>query len=247
MEDVLRDLARLRHYGSMLQELMSELQRATPDRSEGMDATGMVRAVLGPDGLPESFRVSSYWKQKVHPASFAAAVTQACQAAMQQRGEQWSEAIQRSGWLARLERIDDDAKAAASADTTLVPPAFRRPDAAPPRPLDVLAEEAISTMDAAMRPRPRTSAAPVTGATRGSTIEIKLSPGGKVTCAAEPRWVAERSGAQLTEALNGALSGARAKLPPELTGAAVAGAGGNSDLMAEILSVLGDPQRLSQP
>jgi hypothetical protein len=68
MEEILRDLARLRRAGTMLQELMTEVQRAAPERSEGTDPTGMVRAVLGPDGLPESIQVSSYWKEKLPAA-----------------------------------------------------------------------------------------------------------------------------------------------------------------------------------
>src|SRR5579875_80010 len=116
MDEILRDLARLRRTGAMLQELMGELQQAAPERSEGADSTGTVRAVLGPDGLPESIRVSSYWKEKL---------TAACQAAMQRRGADWADVLQRSGWQQRLEEMDTDAAGAVEVDVNPVPPAYR--------------------------------------------------------------------------------------------------------------------------
>jgi hypothetical protein len=215
MDEILRDLARLRHYGSTLQELMSDLRRFAPERSEGTDPSGAVRAVLGPDGLPEAIRVSPYWKEKVQPAGFGGAVVAACQAAVQQRGAQWSEAMKRSGWQQRLERLEVDADMAAAADPNPIPPAFRRGNGAGPqlpRPPEFLAEEAISALDAVMKPTARPQRARGIAANRAGTLEISLSPAGQVTCRTDPRWVAQQSGAQLTEAIGGTLATARDRL-----------------------------------
>jgi len=253
MDEILRDLARLRRTGAMLQELMGELQQAAPERSEGADSTGTVRAVLGPDGLPESIRVSSYWKEKLPAAAVGAAVTAACQAAMQRRGADWADVLQRSGWQQRLEEMDTDAAGAVEVDVNPVPPAYRTGGPVPARSLDVLAEEAMSTMDAAMRPVPAAAHQPGTGANRGGTIEITLGQAGQVVCRADPGWAARQSGAQLSEALAAALTAARGQLAQasaaSAASAADAGAAaaetGRQELFTEILSVLNDPEHLA--
>jgi hypothetical protein len=252
MEEILRDLARLRRTGTLLQELMTEVQRAAPERSEGTDPTGMVRAVLGPDGLPESIQVSSYWKEKLPAASLGAAVTAACRAAMQRRGAAWAEVLERSGWEQRLEGLDADAASTAALAPDPVPPAFRRPGHVPPRPLDVLAEESMSTLDAAMRPPPRMTPSPGAGANRARTLEIILEPGGEVSCRADPRWASRLSGAQLSAELASVLAMARrgaaeaAATKTEAEAGRAAGQERRENLLNELLSVLGDTQRLSE-
>jgi hypothetical protein len=215
MDDLLGDLARLRHYATGLQELMDELQQASPERSEGTDRSGMVRAVYGRDGLPESIRVSAYWKERLPPAGFAAAVVEACQAAATQRGTEWSQTLKRTGWQERAGRLDEDSARAAAADPNPVPPAFRRPDGqTPPRPISVLAEEAIGLLDLAGSPSawPDPNPAKGSGEVRGGSLTIALVSGGRVSCQADPHWVAQRSGAQLTEAIGEALAAARREL-----------------------------------
>ena len=260
MDEVLRDLARLRRYGSGLQNLLGELQRMAPERSEGTDPSGAVRAALGPDGLPETIRVSPYWKEKAQPDELAAAVTAACLAAMRQRGAQWSETMRGSGWQQRLDRLAAEAGTAgagtagagtAEAGTAAehddpVPPAFRRANGGPSRPLDVLAEESISLLDAAMRPVPAPQPGGA-GTNRGGTLEIALSAGGQVSCRADARWVAQQSGAQLSAALSDALAAARDRLAAATSTQVVSGVGGDKaqGLLQEILAVLGDPKHLA--
>jgi hypothetical protein len=250
-EDILRDLAQLRQYGSRLQELLGEMQQAAPHRSEGTDPSGMVRAVLGPDGLPESIRVSGYWKEKLPPDAFAAAVAGACQAATVRRGQDWAEVLERAGWQQRLSRLDagPGAQPAAPApEPDPVPAAYRRGNGRPPRRLDALAEESISLLDGVMRAEvpPAPSGA---GRNRGGTLEISLSPGGQVACRADPRWVAQQTGAQLSTVLSEILAGARDRLATA-TAAATAAApdvGGRAEsLIQELLGVMQDPERLQE-
>jgi hypothetical protein len=264
MEEILRDLARLRRYGSGLQNLLGELQRMAPERSEGTDPSGAVRATLGPDGLPETIRVSPYWKEKTQAGAFGEAVTAACLAAMRQRGADWSQTMRRTGWQERLDRLDTDTGANGAAtggagtggagaggagtaeDADPVPPAFRRANGAAPRPLDVLAEESISLLDAALRPVPAPRPGG-TGSNRAGTLEISLSAGGQVSCRADPRWVSQQSGAQLSAALSDALAAARDRLAAAASTQVVSGIDGTKadGLLQEILAVLGDPQRLA--
>jgi hypothetical protein len=226
MDEMFRELERLRRYGEMLQDLVNESLRSAPQRAEGTDPTGSVRTVLGPDGLPETIRVSPYWNQKLRPEEFAGAVNAACQAAAQQRGAEWAETMRRSGWQDRIQRLDQDATAAAAAtaaEPNPVPPAYRRPDSRPPKSLDDLAEEAISLMDSGMSLAshagpPRSPRG--TGADRSGTLEIRVSADGQVACRADPRWVAQQSGAQLSMALASVLATAREKLTAEVGAAA---------------------------
>jgi hypothetical protein len=256
MEETFRDLQRLQRYAEMLQDAVNESLRLAPQHSEGTDPTGSVRAVLGPDGLPERIRVSSYWNQKLRPDAFAGAVNAACLAAVQQRGAEWAETMRKSGWQERLERLDADADAAAAAtaaDPNPVPPAYRRPDGRPPKPATELAEEAISLMDSGIREAreagpPRTPRG--TGTNQGGTLEITVSSAGQVVCQAAPRWVAQQTGAQLSTALASVLATARERLAAASAaaandpGAKIKSAAEN--LQRELLAALTDLQGFGQ-
>lgn len=249
-EDILHDLAQLRQYGNRLQELLGEMQQAAPQRSEGTDPSGMVRAVLGPDGLPESIRVSGYWKEKLPPDAFAAAVAGACQAATARRGQDWADVLTRTRWQERLSELDDDGTfpGGRAAEPDPVPPAYRRGNGGPPRRLDTLAEESISLMGTVMRaevPAPPSGA----GRNRSGTLELTLSPGGQISCRADPRWVAQQTGAQLSTALSEVLGAARDRLASAAAevSAAVPDVGGRAEsLMAELIAAMYDPERLQE-
>lgn len=245
-DDILRDLERLRRYGSGLQSLLSELQQNAPERSEGTDTSRMVRATLGPDGLPETIRVSSYWKDKLPPASFTEAVTAACTAAVQQRGTEWSQTMRRLHWQERLERLDAGTDGASPAEPTppgQIPPGFQRTNGTPPPALDEYAEDVISVLDAALRSEPPAQPPAGVGTNRGGTLEIRLRPGGQLACRADESWVARQSGAQLSEALSTALTAARRQLAAavDASAASTQALTARADrLMGEIF---GDPSR----
>lgn len=251
MNDILGDLKRLRHYAAGLGDLLAELQRAAPERSEGADRSGTVRAVLGRDGLPETIRVSSLWKDRLTPWSFGGAVAEACEAAARERGTKWSQVLAKAGWQERMDRLETDSAAAAAADPSPVPAAFRRgTEDIKPRPLDVLAEEAISALDAVTSPAARGRPQPPrgTGANPERTLTITLSEGGRVAVQADPRWVSQRTAAQLSDALSVALAAARRNLAAEREAAAGGAAGGvrAEQLMMESLAALGNVVRPRQ-
>jgi hypothetical protein len=242
MEEVIRDLRRLAGYAAGLQELMVELEHAAPARSEGTDRSGAVQAILGRDGLPESIRVHSAWSDRSDGSRFAAAVAEAVGAAAQERGRAWAQVLEKSGWQERAGEL----KSGRARAPGVVPPAFLRGDAMP-RPLDQLAEEAISLTSNVTSRLGRAPRKPGhgTGSNRTRTVTLTVAPGGQVSCQADPRWVAGKSGGQLTEALAEALTAAR----QDLAAAAAAEAESRNDtagrqerLLAEIFAALKYPQ-----
>jgi hypothetical protein len=246
MEEIVRDLARINRYAAGLQQLMADLQQASPESSQGVDRSGAVQAVLGRDGLPEAIRVEANWKGRLDPRSFAAAVTEASEAATRERGLAWSRELERSGWQQRAGRLGADSASAPPMPAGAVPPAFQRAGGARPRSADRLAEEVIDLAGTAVRAAraPRQSPRGV-GKNRGGTIILTLSRGGQVSCQADPRWVAAQSGHQLTEALSTALAAARQELAASC-GSSSSGndfVGRQQQLLGEIFATLENPQR----
>jgi hypothetical protein len=248
MEDILRDLARLRNYAAGLQQVMADFQQAAPERSQGTDRSGAVQAVLGADGLPEAIRVDAHWSNRLRAGSFGAAVVEASETAMRERGAAWSRALKRSDWQRRVDLLEAGSASAAAVDPATVPPAFRRPGGSA-RPLAELAEDVIGALDAVAASAPEAPPGPRgAAASRDGTLTLTLSPSGQVSCRADPRWVAGRTGAQLTEALSAVLTAARQDLAAS-SRAAAASRDGAADrqgrLMAEILGALEDARRTS--
>jgi hypothetical protein len=248
MEEILRDLARLRNYAAGLQQVMADFQQAAPEHSQGTDRSGAVQAVLGADGLPEAIRVDAHWGNRLRAGSFGAAVVEASEAAMRERGAAWSRALKRSDWQRRVDLLETGPASAAAADPGTVPPAFRRPGGSA-RPLAELAEDVIGALDAVAAPVPEVPDGPRgAAANRDGTLTLTLSPSGQVSCRADPRWVAGRTGAQLTEALSAVLTAARQDLAASSRAAAASRDGAaerQGQLMAEILAALEDPRRIS--
>jgi hypothetical protein len=186
----------------------------------------MVRVRLGRDGIPDAFAVSGQWRDRLAAESFGAAVMEACQEAAARRGREWAQALQRTRWQDRLERLDAHGPATA----TPVPDAFLRP--APgrrPPPMDVLAEQVMRRLDDLARPRTGASPRPGRFAAPGRTLVITLSTGGQVTCQADPGWVASQTGAELTDALNAGLAAAAEDLAAAAATGAAARAAGPAD------------------
>jgi DNA-binding protein YbaB len=252
MEDLLRDLAELRQYADGLQQLMAEFQQASPERSEGTGGSGMVRAVYGPDGMPETITVSPYWAQKLAPDDFAAAVTGACQAAAAQRGAAWSQRLQASGWQDRADRLDQETPGSAVASPGPAPRAQRRPtQAIPPRDVNRFAEDAIGLLDSVIAAAGPAPPAPVGNGTSGNgALTIELTAGGHVSCRADPLWVSRHTGTQLTEALRDTLAAARQSLAAADAGLAPGAADAAAraaQLLADNLPVPGEAAHQADP
>jgi hypothetical protein len=247
VEEILRDLARLNQRAAGLAKLLTAIERAAPARSQGIDRTGMVQAVLGPDGVPEAIQVHGNWRERLPAASFAGAVAQACQAAMHERVQAWTRVLADAGWQERFDRLRHDSGAAtADPGPPPVPPAFRRADGARTRDPGSLIEEVISRHDATSQAMTAQAQAPPqgTGATPGRTVVLTLLAGGRVNCQADPRWVDQQMGATLTRALGQALASARQDLA-RASGEHSRGAAEPDGLTAELLAAMNDEMRPS--
>jgi hypothetical protein len=245
MEEIVRDLARINRRAAGLQQLMAELQQASPESSRGVDRTGAVQAVLGRDGLPEAIRVHANWNGMLDPRSFAAAVTEAIEAATRERGLAWSRELERSGWQERAGRLGADGASPPATPSGAVPSAFQRAGGSRPRSAQRLAEEVIDLAETAVKAARAPRHSPRgTGKSRGGTLVLTLSRGGQVSCQADPRWVAGQSGHELTEALSAALATARQELAASSASSPANDfATRQQQLLGEIFATLENPQR----
>lgn len=275
MEDFrreIRDLKQLNQRAVALGRLLADLDQAAPSHSEGTDRSGAVTAIYDARGLPEEILVRARWEERLNPAGFGAAVVEACESALRERGAAWYRALERSGWQERVRRLDygadgpgrfgpmgdgpgrfrglDDHPGAADFGPGSVPAAFR-PNGGGNRPwvMDILAEEVMGLFDTAMSAAERTLREPQegTGVNPERTLKLTLTPGGQVSCQAGSRWVERQPGSALTEALSGVLATARRNL-------AAATSGGLDDRVAaqaaqltqEVLADLRDGVRFAQ-
>lgn len=241
-EDLLRELAQIQQYASGLQGLMAQAQSAAPEQAEGTDASGAVRVVLGPDGLPESVRVEAGWQRRVEPAAFGNAVVEACQAAMGARMAAWTARLEDERWQSKVDQLQlgvDERPAEAGGE---IPAVLRHPMEVQPRAIDEITEDLISAFDSVGQFTASPSSA-VTSSNSSGNLVITLSKAGLVSCAAEPRWVSQQTATRLMNALSEALAAARVELAkasdaPKPTAAL-------DRLFAEALAALNDPQRLT--
>jgi hypothetical protein len=97
----MRELVQIQQYAAGLRGLLATAQADAPRISEGVDRTGTIRAVLGPDGLPDSFRIESGWNRKITAETFGGAVLEAFQAAMGERLAVWTRTLEKQGWQVR--------------------------------------------------------------------------------------------------------------------------------------------------
>jgi hypothetical protein len=213
MNDFADDLTRVRQEAARAARLRSGIDGAAPARSEGTDRSGVVAVVLGPDGLPETIQVHARWRERLAAGSFAAAVAEACQAAMRERGAAWARALDSADWQRQLVRFDLE-PAEQAPQSALAPEAFRRYDGGPLPSVLGVAEDVISAFDAAMAAAERARAEPPrgTGINAERTVALTLSPGGRVACRADARWVHRQTGPALSSALGQALAAARQNL-----------------------------------
>ncbi|BCB88314.1 hypothetical protein [Phytohabitans suffuscus] len=200
-DEALREIAGAYARLSRADEVFAAAEAAAPARSTGSDRTGTVHAVVGRDGIPESFVVDPGWHRALGATGLAGAVAEACAAA----GTAAWEASAPSGadpreWFTRLHRaFTEDAPAPRPA------PAHRQP-----RPLDAVVADALDHLGPILAGLGGTGSA--TGTAAGGRLSLTLDPAGSVSCEADPDWVSRQEAGELGEALDRALAAARAGL-----------------------------------
>jgi hypothetical protein len=249
MNDFTGDLTRLREDAARAARLRSDIGRAAPARSEGTDRSGAVTVILGPDGLPEAIQVHGRWRERLAARSFAAAVGEACQSARRERGAAWARAVDLPDASRRFDRLGpESAEPAPRPDPA--PEAFRLHDGGQgPSVLGALAEDTISAFDAAMSAAERAQAEPPrgVGSNRERTVGLTLSPGGRMACQADARWVDRQTGTVLSHALGEALAAARQTLARASNSREAAQRSARTNqLTQEILAALGGMARTNE-
>jgi hypothetical protein len=252
-DDLVAELSKLQRYAASLHSLVEDAQARAPEKAEGSDRSGAVSVTLGRDGLPVSIRVSPDWNRRIRPAALGDAVVAASRAAEGERMAAWTRALERDGWRAKADRLRASGYVPPSGPAAgEVPAAFRRERATvTPRPLGVVAEDALSAFEAAERFRPP-SPTSVRGAGQAAAgrLTITLSAGGLLSCAADPRWVSGQVAATLASALGQALAQARAALAESAAAASKATTANPArrltGLFDEAIALLADPRRLRE-
>jgi hypothetical protein len=249
-ENMMTELSRLQRYASALQGLLQEAQAWSPDGAQGTDGSGAVSMTVGADGLPVSVRVSSDWNRRIRPDAFAAAVVEASRAAQGEWAASWIDALEREGWQAKADglRVSLDGPTGTSGP----PPPAPRPDLAGlrPRPLNVLAEDALKEFGTVEKLLPQSlAAAQGTGRSAGGRFVLVLSRGGIVSCSADPAWVSQQTPGMLANAFADALAAARdalARAPDAAFQQAADAAGQLTGLFTEAIALLSEPRRLTE-
>jgi hypothetical protein len=236
-DEVLHDLYKLHRYATGLLGLVDDLQHRLPQRVEGQDASGTVRATVDAEGLPVSVQVDYDWKRHLRPAAFGDAVRQAFLAATNHRLAAWSQAFNDADLPAQSERIRQRVDSEPAQPPPALPPLARAPQSTTPRDPSALIRDfldATSDLDA--------YAAAVTAQGTGSAaygkLTVTLTAGGAVSCTADPGWVSDKSGEELAEALQGVLATAREDLRRAVAEASPAAR--TTKLLDEALTMLRD-------
>lgn len=248
-ENLMTELSRLQRYASSLHGLLQQAQSWSPDRAQGTDGSGAVCMTVGADGLPVSVCVSSEWNNRIRPEDFAAAVVEASRAAQGEWMASWIGTLEREGWQAKADRLRAGLDGPAGASGPPPPAYCPDPAGVRPRPLGVLAEDALKAFDAAEKvPPPSLAAVQGTGRSAEGRFVLVLSRGGIVSCSADPAWVSEQTPDMLANAFAEALAMARGALAEATDAAsqrAARAAGQLTGLFTEAVALLSEPRRLT--
>lgn len=208
-EDDRAFLERMRRGNAALRALMAE--RPGSGGITGNDPSGAVTAVLGADGLPERIDLDDAWRRGVGSERLAAAVTQACNGAIQANLDVVA-AAEPSAWAARLSAVF-----AYLGGEGPEPPDLRAADHAPaaspymPDLSGLLAD--IVASDLAERAEAVAQAGPphYSGSAAAGRLTLTLDAAGQLTCAADPEWAGRQGTEELRDAIATALAGLHAE------------------------------------
>jgi DNA-binding protein YbaB len=199
--DMMRQLQQFQRQAEQLGQLARDLAAATPRRSDGTDATGGVRIVLGPDEFPVEIQIRDGWQQRLEPDRLGAAVLEANTDAVQRAMRAWTEQLDDSGWWRR--RADVDGTAASGDGVPDLPYGQRRESAD-------LAEDVLASLQAVQR-QPVVPAIPDESVDDGRHVAVQVGPGGLTGCTIDPGWAARSNSSSINAALSSALQRAAAK------------------------------------
>ncbi|WP_146164168.1 hypothetical protein [Pseudosporangium ferrugineum] len=216
---------KLQQQAAQLSQLAQGLAAATPQRTEGSDATGWVRVSLGPDGAPTDIRVRDGWRQRIAPEALAAAVLDANRDAVRRAMESWIDALDQQRWWRRRADVDEFAGEAGQSDLPAPPHGLTRD-------VNDVAEEAITELQGAQRSASAPADQEHEGADDGRHVVVRVGQGGLLACDIVPRWAEREEGSAVSAALSVALKRARPEPPPPPSSSRA------DDLVADALATL---------
>lgn len=195
------------------------------------DSHRLARVTLDAQGSPAAVQVVDGWEQRAGADALAAAVLEAARAA--------ARALDEQAWAA----LADDADRRRGAGRTTSTPASPAPSpgttpafTGTPRPLDELAEIAITSLSAASQASAADDAAAVgTGSALDHEIEVRVVRGGVARVTLRGPRIARTSGTQLSRLLTGAVRAAVADLERRIAAQTPAV---SDELLAEVLAHL---------
>jgi hypothetical protein len=199
-EDILREMG---EHAAAQQGLIRDFQGQMPRTVQATDPSGTVQVTLDADGLPASFEVDEGWSRSLHPTAFSDAVRAAFTAATARRLADWSKLLETIG------------EPGAGDDTRPVAPQpFQTPgqsNGQPPREVGELLSELLditADLEALAEPGVRQAS----GSNTSGMLTLTIASDGTLSCSVDQAWASDRSGEELTTALNTALAAARAQL-----------------------------------
>ncbi len=201
-EDILREMS---GHAAGQQGLIHAFQGGLPGKAQGTDPSGVVQVTLESDGLPASFEVDDGWASSLHPTALSAAVKAAFTAASTRR---------LAAFAQLLDNIDlpaDGDEQPGAAQRFQPPPPSHSGNGGHPRDVGELLQDLLDlTADLESLAEPGVRQA--TGSTASGMLTLTLGSDGALSCSVDQAWASDKSGGELTAALNTALAAARTEL-----------------------------------
>lgn len=199
-EDILREMGNT--YAQ--QELLSSLQARMARPVQAVDPSGAVEVTVGADGLPTSFEVDEGWTRSLHPTAIGGAVVAAFQAAATRRLAMFAELMD------EVDVPETDSGAQAAPPQQVQAPAPSNGHYAPINIDELLSEVLALTDDIDALAEAEVYRAH--GSAASGMLTLTLGSDSTVSCEVDQAWASDKSGSELTAALNAALGSARSAL-----------------------------------
>lgn len=212
-DDLMAQFAQMQKYMAAMHNMINKAQAYAPKEAKGADETGTVEVVLGPNGLPKSFRVIEEWDENLEPGDVGGAVVEAFQAAVTKRMTLWSETLEETDLAEEIERL----KQGTVSDRERIPEAFQGKveEIENPRPLNEITEDVLGAFDDIDSFTGLPSSDTASGKDETESVTITLSATGLTSCTVDTRWAERATATRLMVALTQASDAAKQELSTE--------------------------------
>ncbi|MFD1373275.1 YbaB/EbfC family nucleoid-associated protein [Actinoplanes sichuanensis] len=203
-----RRLEGLQRRAEELERLASVAHTAAPKSAEGVDASGCVRIVIGPDRLPLQIHIRDRWQDRLDAGSLADAVLEANTDAVRSAYRIWCDRLDGSGWWRQRDAHEAPERRPMPMNSPAQQPRTQR---APDEDLE-LGERILRLLQDTRRNTSQPSTADGDGSNDSGRVSVRLSPGGLAGCVIDEGWARHRRGDAIAAALSHAVRQARRHL-----------------------------------